>query len=205
MTRQETKSRAAIKTSMSFVMLFALLGSVPASGYFSTAKRAVTTVILVRHAEKVTEPGNPNPNPDPDLSPAGNARAQEILRMFGDAEITTIYASQYKRTQLTVKPLADKLGVAITSVVAKNAADIAKQIRSEHFGEVVFVAGHNTTVPEIIHGLGGPKLPIIPETDYDNLYIVTIDGAGKVELLKLKYGSSVAVPATGQQMMRPGQ
>jgi hypothetical protein len=44
---------------------------------------------------------------------------------------------------------------------------------------------------------------MIPETDYDNLYIVTIDSAGKAELLKLKYGSSVQVPATGQQMMRP--
>jgi len=203
MTREKTRARAVIKAVISLLTLGVVLAAVPVSGNLSTAKRAVTTVILVRHAEKVTEPGNPNPNPDPDLSAAGYARAQEILRMFSDAEITTIYATQYKRTQLTVKPLADKLGVAITTVPAKNAADIVKQIRSNHSGGVIFVAGHNTTVPEIIHGLGGPKLPMIPETDYDNLYILTIDSAGKAELLKLKYGSSVPVPATGQQMMRP--
>jgi len=196
MTNEKTGSRVAIMTLLFSLMVSLLLGAVPAFGHFSSGKRAVTTVILVRHAEKILEPGNPKPNPDPDLSPAGIARAQEILRMFGEAEITTIYATQYKRTQQTVKPLADKLGVAITQVVAKNSADIVSQIRAQHVGEVVFVAGHNTTVVEIINGLGGPKLPIIPETEYDNLYVLTIDSAGKADLVKMRYGSSVAVPAS---------
>jgi hypothetical protein len=56
-------------------------------------------------------------------------------------------------------------------------------------------------VPEVIAALGGPKLPIIPETQYDNLYILTVNTDGSAKLLKLKYGSSQAV--MGQGMMGP--
>jgi len=118
--------------------------------------------------------------------------------MFGDSGIRAIYATQYKRTQQTVKPLADKLGLTPTSVDAKNTAELVKQIRAQHNGEVVFVAGHNNSVPEIIAALGGPKLPIIPETEFDNLYIVTIYRVGSAKLLKLKYGSPM--PSSGQGM-----
>ena len=175
-------------------MLFAVLGAVVLFAYFSTFEKPLTTVILIRHAEKNTEPGNS----DPDLSPAGQARAQELVRMFGDAGIKAIYVTQYKRTQQTVKPLADKLGLTPTAVEARNTAEVVKQIRAQHNGEVVFVAGHNNTVPEIIAALGGPKLPTIPETEYDNLFIVTIYRVGKAKVLQLKYGSPM--PANGQGM-----
>src|SRR3989454_12655624 len=99
--------RTRIKTIVVFSMLFALLGAVVVFAYFATFRRPVTTVILIRHAEKVIDPNNN----DPDLSPAGQTRAQELVRMFGDAGINAIYATQYKRTQQTVKPLADKLGL----------------------------------------------------------------------------------------------
>lgn len=175
---------------MVFIMLFAVLGAVVLFAYFSTFERPMTTIILVRHAEKNIEPANS----DPDLSPAGQARAQELVRMFGDAGIKAIYATQYKRTQQTVKPLADKVGLPVTSIDAKNTAELVKQIRAQHNGEVVFVAGHNNTVPEVIAALGGPRLPVIPETDFDNLYVVTIYRVGKAKLLKMKYGSTVASP-----------
>jgi phosphohistidine phosphatase SixA len=154
-----------------------------------------TTVILIRHAEKNIEPDNP----DPDLSPAGQARAQELVRMFGNAGIGAVYATQYKRTQQTVKPLADQVGVAVTQVESKKTPDLIAQIRGRNAGQVVFIAGHNNSVPEIIAALGGPQLPTIPETEYDNLYILTVQGDGSAKLLKLKYGSSI--PASGQSLM----
>ena len=177
-------------------MLFAVLGAVVVFAYFSTFEQPMTTIILVRHAEKNIEPNNP----DPDISPVGQARAQELTRMFGDAGIKAIYASQYKRTQQTVKPLADKLGVPATVVDAKNTAELVRQIRAQHNGELVFVAGHNNTVPEIIAALGGPQFPVIPETEFDNLYVVTIYRVGKAKLLKMKYGSPM--PASGEGMMQ---
>lgn len=196
MAQDNSEPRPRLRTALVFIMLFAVLGAVVLFAYFSTFERPMTTIILVRHAEKNIEPSNS----DPDLSSAGQARAQELARMFGDAGIKAIYATQYKRTQQTVKPLADKLGLALTAVDAKNTAELVRQIRAQHNGDVVFVAGHNNTVPEIIGALGGPQLPIIPETEFDNLYIVTIYRVGKAKVLKMKYGSPM--PASGQGMMQ---
>ena len=166
-------------------MLFAVLGAVVVFAYYATFSRPVTTVILIRHAEKVIDPNNP----DVDLSPAGQARAQELARMFGDAGIYTIYATQYKRTQQTVKPLADKLGLPITQVNSKSTPELLNQIRTQHRGETIFIAGHNNSVPEIITALGGPTYPTIPETEYDNLYVVTVYRTGKAKVVKMKYGA----------------
>jgi phosphohistidine phosphatase SixA len=156
------------------------------------------TVILIRHAEKEVVPPE---NKDPNLSLAGQARSQELARMFGGAGVTSIYATQYKRTQQTVKPLADKLGLTAAVVEAQKTPDLVKQIRASKPGEVVFLAGHNNSVPEIIAALGGPKMPIIPETEYDNLFILTVQGDGSAKLLKMKFGSPL--PSSGAGMEKP--
>ncbi len=156
-------------------------------------------LILVRHAEKQIVPPE---NKDPDLSPSGLERTQEIVRMLSDAGVTAIYTTQYKRTQQTVKPLADKLRLPVTQVEAKQTPELVKQIRARGAGQVVFIAGHNNTVPEIIAAMGGPQLPIIPETEYDNLFILTVQADGSAKLLKMKYGSAV-VPIGNQGMMKP--
>src|SRR5215831_19794894 len=126
MSEEPVERKAGLKTALVFAMLFAILAAVVVFGYYATFRRPVTTIIIVRHAEKIIDPNNP----DVDLSPAGQARAQELARMFGDAGINAIYATQYKRTQETVKPLADKLGLPITMVNSKNTADLLAQIRA---------------------------------------------------------------------------
>ena len=178
------------------IVLIALLSAIGFSSGVSAVDQPSMTVILVRHAEKKIEPENK----DPDLSPAGLARAQELVRMFGNTGITAIYATQFKRTQQTVKPLADKLGLPVTQIDAKKTTELVKQIRARNAGQVIFIAGHNNSVPEIIAALGGPQLPIIPETEFDNLYILTVRGDGSAKLLKLRYGSPI--PASGQGMMK---
>lgn len=198
MTDETPDSKSRLKTIVVLSMLFAILGAVVVFGYYITFRRPVTTVILIRHAEKIIDPSNP----DVDLSPAGQARAQEIVRMFGDAGVKAIYATQYKRTQETVKPLADKLGLAVNVVGSKNTADLLAKIRSENSGQTVFIAGHNNTVPEIITALGGPTLPSIPESEYDNLFIVTVYRTGKAKVVKLKYGTA-SQPGVGSMATKP--
>ena len=178
--------KSGLRTVLVFSMLFAILGAVVVFAYFATFRRPVTTVILIRHAEKNIEPNNS----DPDLSPAGQARAQELVRIFGDTGINAIYATQYKRTQQTVKPLADRLGLPVNQVNSKNTADLLAQIRAQHSGQIILLAGHNNTVPEIVAALGGPTYPIIPETEFDNLYIVTVYRTGKAKVVRLKYGTA---------------
>jgi 2,3-bisphosphoglycerate-dependent phosphoglycerate mutase len=197
MKKQETRPCNRTRIAIPCLVLIALLSAAAFSAGFGAVAQSSTTVILVRHAEKkIVAPENK----DPDLSPAGLARAEELRKMFGNTGITVIYATQYKRTQQTVKPLADKLGLPITQVEAKKTAELVKQIRSRNAGQVVFIAGHNNSVPEIIAALGGPQLPIIPEGEYDNLYILTVQSDGSAKLLKMKYGSSAIV--SGQEMMK---
>ena len=196
MTEAAPESKSSLKTVVVFAMLFAVLGAVVVFGYYVTFRRPVTTVIIVRHAEKIIDPNNP----DVDLSSAGQARAQEIAREFGDSGINAVYATQYKRTQETVKPLADKLGLRVNVINSKNTADLLAQIRSQNSGQTVFIAGHNNTVPEIIEALGGPKYPTIPETEYDNLFIVTVYRTGQAKVVKMKYGAA-SEQGTGNKTM----
>ncbi len=189
--------RALLGTQITVLFLLAQIGAT-ATVAVETSSPSATTVILIRHAEKKVVPPE---NKDPDLSLAGEARAEELSRMFGGSGINAIYATQYKRTQQTVKPLAEKLGIPVTVIEAKLTKDLVKQIRSRPAGDVVFLAGHNNSVPEIIAALGGPTLPIIPETEYDNMFILTIHADGTAKLLKLKYGSPL--PAAGGVMTKP--
>lgn len=198
MKKPETNRCKRTPFAIPCLVLIAILSTSAISADRGATDQAPMTVILVRHAEKkIVEPENK----DPDLSPAGLARAEELVRMFGDTGITAIYATQYKRTQQTVRPLADKVGLPVTKIDAKKTSELVKEIRSHGAGQVIFIAGHNNSVPEIIAALGGPQLPIIPETEYDNLYIVIVQSDGSAKLVKMKYGSPI--PASGQGMVKP--
>jgi phosphohistidine phosphatase SixA len=183
---QTPEPRTRLRTIVVFSLLALVFGAVIVFGYFSTFLRPVTTVIIVRHAEKNIEPNNP----DPDLSPAGQARAQEIARMFGDSGVQAIYATQYKRTQQTVAPLASRLGLSVSTIDAKQSVELTRRILSSNRGQTVFIAGHNNTVPEIVNILSGENFPIIPESEYDNMFIVTMYRFGKAKVLKVKYGAA---------------
>ncbi len=198
MADETSEPKSSFKTVLVFSMLFAILGAVVVFAYFATFRRPVTTIILIRHAEKIIDPNNP----DVDLGPAGQARAQELARMFGDAGISAVYATQYKRTQETVKPLADKLGLTVNIVDAKKTGDLLTQVRAQHSGQTIFIAGHNNTVPEIIAALGGPKYPVIPDSEYDNLFVVTIYRTGQAKVVKMKYGTA-SEQGAGNKSMAP--
>jgi phosphohistidine phosphatase SixA len=177
--------RSRIKLILVYSLLLIVFGSVVVFGYFATFSRPVTTVFLVRHTEKNIEPNNP----DPDLSPAGQQRALEIARMFAGAGINAIYATQYKRTQQTVKPLSDRIGVAVTLLDANQTDELVKQIQTNHRGQTLFISGHNNSVPAIVSTLSGDQIPVIPESEYDNLFVVTIYRFGKAKVVRLKYGT----------------
>lgn len=182
---KEPESGTRLRTIVVFSLLAAVFGGVIVFAYFATFSRPVTTVILVRHAEKNIEPENP----DPDLSPAGHARALELTRVFANSGIQAAYATQYKRTQQTVAPLASQLRVPIIAIDAKQSQEVVRRILSDHRGQTVFLAGHNNTVPEIVNLLSGESQPLIPESEFDNLYIVTVYRFGKAKVVKLKYGA----------------
>jgi hypothetical protein len=77
----------------------------------------------------------------------------------------------------------------VSLVDAKETAELLKQILTNHRGQTIFVSGHNNTVPELATALGGEKLPLIPESEFDNMFIVTVYRFGRAKVVKLKYGN----------------
>ncbi len=130
-------------------------------------------IYLVRHAERADQaaPGGAmQAQTDPLLSAEGEARARRLAAMLKDAGISAVYATEYRRTQDTVKPLAAAVGLEVRSNPARDTDGLVARLRAEHAADVVLVAGHSNTVPAIIKALGGPDLTIA-EMEYDNLFV----------------------------------
>jgi len=146
-----------------------------------------TTIIVVRHAEKVQGDGA-----DPPLSAAGQARAELLARMFGDARlpghIDAIYVSPALRSRLTAAPLAGRLGLTPTIAAADDPRALARGVLQEHPGGRVLVVGHLDTVPAVVAALSGAKnIPPIGAEEYGTMYIVTVPRIGQANVLHLNY------------------
>jgi broad specificity phosphatase PhoE len=199
----ETKdlvSRPARRRSFVAALLrtavFALLPVATASLH---AQRAATTVILVRHAEKAAAPAD-----DPGLTEGGQARARALAAIARDAGVTAIITTQFARTRETARPAADALGISAEVARAgggQHAQDVAKMIMM-HAGGVVLVVGHSNTVPAIIVALGAPQPPSICDSEYDNLYIVTVPPSGLAHIIHARYGEPSPADASCP-VMRP--
>ena len=146
------------------------------------APAAPVTVFVVRHAEKGPE------NPDPSLTTEGRKRADALARMLGDARISATFASEFKRTQETVAPLAAAGGFT-TQVVPATAMDsLVRRIRALPPGSRAVVASHSNLVHLIVEKLSGVKLAPLTDLDYDRLMVVTVWGDGRGEAVVVRYG-----------------
>jgi phosphohistidine phosphatase SixA len=143
----------------------------------STRAFGVTTVLLVRHADRANDL----------LSLDGWVRAKNLAYVARKAGVTAIYASNYLRTQQTVQPLAELLGLEPTIYNAGSGEQsIVNDILSTHQGEVVLVAGHSNTVLQIASYLGA-NVNVQSISDFDNLYLVTC-GDEETNIINLQYG-----------------
>ncbi len=155
----------------------------------SVVTETSTTIILVRHAEKAAEPKD-----DPALTPAGEARAAALIEALRTAGITAIYSTPWKRTQLTARPIAEKLGVPVTTFDVKPGERsygemYAAELLAKHRGRVVLVIGHSNTVPAILRALGMADVPAIADAEYDNLFIATVPDSGPARVVRAKFGA----------------
>jgi broad specificity phosphatase PhoE len=149
---------------------------------FAQSESNITTVILVRHAEKSTAPKD-----NPVLSDAGKARADHLAEMLSKAGVQSIYTSQFERTKLTAEPLAKKLAIDVTVIDAAKSDEFANAIRTKKGGQTVLVVGHSNSLPEIIRALGGPEIPELDDNEYDSLFVLSVPESGESKLLKLKF------------------
>lgn len=151
--------------------------------------QATTTVIFVRHAEKAELPAD-----DPPLSDAGKLRVEELTRQLVKADVVqgidAVYATPYRRTVETAKPVADALGLPVNSYDAADTEAVMERIVKQHKGKIILVVGHSNTLPALIGNMGASKkVPPIAEDEYDNIYIVSIPWFGKTKTIRLRYGA----------------
>ncbi|MCB9184205.1 MAG: histidine phosphatase family protein [Flavobacteriales bacterium] len=151
----------------------------------SIAQSPMTTVYVVRHAEKLDPTDRDSP-----LSPEGEARARSLAERLDGAGVTRIYATTLVRTQQTVAPLARARGIDPVVLDPFALDSLVARIRTMDHGQVVLVAGHNNTVPGIVQRLTGQPVDGIPEEVYDRLYKVMIAPDGKATLEQMTYGEA---------------
>jgi len=148
-----------------------------------------TTIILVRHAEKKAQSG------DPALDSRGLARAEALARALADVAVTGLSATPYRRTQQTLEPLAEQFGLEIEiqpvdlADPEAYAREIASNLIERHRGGTVVVAGHSNTVPLLLGAFGIPGSHSIGDDEYDDLFLLQVGEGEKPVLLHLHYGA----------------
>jgi len=127
----------------------------------------VTTVILVRHAERLNDTDTTS------ISEVGIQRAQALAHVLSSSGLKRIYVSDRVRTQQTAAPTANALGITPIQIPANDISRYVDSVKA-HRGDVVLIAGHSDTVPQIIGKLGISPPPTIPRTEFDHLFVVTL-------------------------------
>ena len=180
------KPWAAREFMVSLLVAGCLLIGWPGPNDAVAAENQPLVVFRVRHAEKVDD------SRDPPLSEAGKHRADDLSRFLRDAGIQYIHSSDYLRTRDTASPIAERLGLDVELYDPRDLPQLVKALR--HTGGRHLVVGHSNTTPTVVELLGGePGAPIEEASEYDRLYCLTIDAAGQVSTVLMRYGASVEV------------
>jgi phosphohistidine phosphatase SixA len=142
-----------------------------------------TTFILVRHAE-TTGIGS-----DPSLNAAGQARSEELRRIMDNVTLAAIFSTNFNRTMQTAQVTADDKMLTVDIYDPFNLDQFVDNTLDEYHAEKVLVVGHSNTTPSLLNVLVGANIySDLPESEYDNLYVVTVFEKGRAEVVHLKYG-----------------
>ena len=171
----------------------ALIGGPGASAAFSQIPGPPATILLIRHAEKLTDG-------QMDLSPLGFERAKLIPGLFAGAEphnlprpdflFATHVSKKSNRPVETITPLSEALGLPISHEIDdKEFAALASELLSgKYAGRVVLVAWHHGSIPAFAKALGAvPPYDKWPDTQFDRVWRIDYRD-GKAVLQDLPQG-----------------
>jgi broad specificity phosphatase PhoE len=151
------------------------------------AARGQKAIFVVRHAEKISDA-------DERLTDAGRARAALLAQMLRDSGVTAIYATDTERARDTVEPLADLLGLKVATYDTGasmsgrvDARPFVAALRKSHGKDVVLIAGHSNTIPDLLRAFGCPDAITLASNEYDNIFVVLPKADGRATLVRLRY------------------
>ena len=147
-----------MRLKISFILLCCLA--------FSATNNAqeLTTIYLVRHAEKVDSSRNAG------LTELGKLRAQAFAKLLQGAQLTHVFSTPYVRTRNTAAPTASLHQLEIEEYDADNAKEFARKLTT--WSGTVLVVGHSNTIPDLVNRLTGENFEDLDERVYDKVYIV---------------------------------
>ena len=164
--------------------LMVLIAAVAIAGCASGHRAAQTTgavFVLVRHAEKASD----DPK-DPSLSEIGQTRAARLAVIL--ERMDAVYATRYRRTQLTAAQVAAANGLTTSTYDAAMPVEaFARKLRVAHPHDRVLVVGHSNTVSQIAASLCDCNVEPLRDDEYDRMITVRIGGDGKALLEQTRY------------------
>jgi broad specificity phosphatase PhoE len=146
--------------------------------FLVTYANAAPVVFIVRHAEKASTGGK-----DPDLSVDGQKRADALAHMLKDSQITSVFVTEFKRTQETAGPTARAAHVSPTLIPANDIDGLVEKLRALNGNALV--VGHGNTIPDLLKAVGIATPVSISEDDYTEIFAVLLGDAP--QLLRLHY------------------
>ena len=165
-------------------LFFLLVALVVAWAAFRSA--AVTTVVIVRHAESAR-----GSIADPPLLPEGEQRAVRLASLFAGPSVTgrigAIYVTPDARSRATAAPLAARLALTPVTISESEIDETAEHVLREQRGHAALVITQSGSIPGWVEALSGVPLSPPASDDYGSIYVVSVSTLGGAALLELHY------------------
>ncbi len=149
-----------------------------------TIPDTATTYILVRHAE--TSGGGSNPS----LAIGGQERAMELSRILEQVPLDAVLSTNFNRTMQTAEPTASAKGLSIQTYDPFAPEAVIESTLNAYHNGFVLIVGHSNTTPDLLNTMVGENTySTLPESEYNNLFIVSLFEKGRAKVVHLKYGN----------------
>lgn len=145
----------------------------------------VTTIYLVRHAEKTINDSIVYDKDDPPLTDEGLKRAVKLRELFSQDDISAIFSTAYQRNIQTVEPLSKSKQLSIQHYEWDSWQPMINKIVNERAGKASIVCGHSNNLLPMIGHLGGKKpIDSLGHEEYDKIFKVQLrSDTTEVELI----------------------
>ena len=165
-------------------------------------KIPVTTIYIVRHAEKDTT----TDSPDPELSALGRVRASALRQQLAKHLPAALFTTDTRRTRATLAPLAAATKLEPQVYDPARGRDLADKILKEYPGRAVVIVGHSNNVLSLIDDFGAvPPIDQISEKEYEYLFTVR-SGVGLMPSVEMGgYGPEARVKAPAKVKEKRGK
>jgi hypothetical protein len=171
-TGLSTAVRRVLILMLLFTLVAALASDLPGQQTPSISQNPLSdlTIFIIRHAEK--------PDFGSGLTSEGEARARAYVHYFEkfrldsrplrlDYLVAADDSEHSQRSRLTLEPLAQAIGLKPDlRFQARQAEDLARELRSHSHGKAVLICWHHHEIPELLKAMGADPDSLLPQGEW---------------------------------------